>query len=1085
MTFLVGELAAEIRLEGQAQYERDLASAGSATSKVAGGITSTLSVAAGALTAASAGAVALGVSLFKTGAGYNTLQQTSRAALRTLVGGAEAANVQMDKLDAFARTSPFSKSVFLSAQQQLIGFGVEANKVIPILDAVQNATAAVGGSNQQISEIVAIIAKIQSSAKITAVDLMQMGNHGVDAAGLMGLALGKTGQEIREQITDGALDAGTAIDALTRGMDMKFGGAAANVKATWVGAVDRIKAGTREIGAALAEPFIAQQGGGMAVTWGNQVADVLQGVRGHAAPVVSILTGELAPAFADITRSLDRANVAVKAWDSNRLQAFLDRAPQYAPALAGIAGGLIGFNSSLLRGIPVLGQFVPAVNPVIGALLGIAAASPEVRSAGGEILHALSPLAPAAADLAQALASGLNVALPIVADLLSATATVARPVADIVASIPSPVLAAGLAFLAMRSALGPLAPALQRVGEGIAVIMQQIAVQSALAGMAGNTSRLAGAAGVASIKVQALGGAIRTAFLTNPVGLILVGIAGAAALLTAAFTAQAQEAAAVNERVQTYRGTLNSTTGALTDATRAQVEANLAEGDTLSNLDKLGFSRERYIDAILGTKTAQDELNAAMSEYARVEAMASNEASWHEAFNDTYKAQKQLIEGYEEQSGAITAAAEATRQDTQAKREAAAAMSEAERSNQRFNDALAIARDVANDATSRLNALKQALDELNGGTRTQAELTRDLNEQALNLADAFAATDENGNALASTLVSQAGAIDQTTRAGLNLHDQVTRLNDDMLTAIQLAVDEAKARGDVAGAMDAGVAAAQPYIDKLRAIADEAGLSEEQIDGMIATMFDTPEVVAFAVTDEGTMTVKQKEALALAQQILNTPDGTFTVSSSSFPGLMSQLQQLGIKTTTLPDGTVTVIRDDGSFVTVERSLNNLARSRTVRFYADGSGMSIGGRDVTPYATGGAVSGPGTGTSDSIPALLSNGEHVLTAAEVAAAGGHGAVMQIRAALRSGVARLATGGAVGLAAPMQAPIYAATAAPTASLSSPGVERLIQEVRAQGDELRALRGALGRPNVAFHNPVSKDVTADAWEAAQLLGVG
>lgn len=109
MTFLVGELAAEIRLEGQQQYARDLASAGQLSGRIADGINSTMTVAAGALTGASVAAIALGTSLFKTGAQYNTLQQTSRAALKTLLGGAEAANEQMDKLDNFARTSPFSK----------------------------------------------------------------------------------------------------------------------------------------------------------------------------------------------------------------------------------------------------------------------------------------------------------------------------------------------------------------------------------------------------------------------------------------------------------------------------------------------------------------------------------------------------------------------------------------------------------------------------------------------------------------------------------------------------------------------------------------------------------------------------------------------------------------------------------------------------------------------------------------------------------------------------------------------------------------------------------------------------------------
>ena len=63
-----------------------------------------------------------------------------------------------------------------------------------------------------------------------------------------------------------------------------------------------------------------------------------------------------------------------------------------------------------------------------------------------------------------------------------------------------------------------------------------------------------------------------------------------------------------------------------------------------------------------------------------------------------------------------------------------------------------------------------------------------------------------------------------------------------------------------------------------------------------------------------------------------------------------------------------------------------------------------------ATGGSVRGAGTGTSDSIPALLSNGEHVITAREVSAAGGHGAVEQWRQGLLSrNPAQFAMGGPV----------------------------------------------------------------------------
>jgi hypothetical protein len=68
--------------------------------------------------------------------------------------------------------------------------------------------------------------------------------------------------------------------------------------------------------------------------------------------------------------------------------------------------------------------------------------------------------------------------------------------------------------------------------------------------------------------------------------------------------------------------------------------------------------------------------------------------------------------------------------------------------------------------------------------------------------------------------------------------------------------------------------------------------------------------------------------------------------------------------------------------------------------------------TGFAHGGAVHGPGTGTSDSIAARLSRGEHVLTDREVQAAGGHDVIYALRRALLSGtfLPGFARGGAVG---------------------------------------------------------------------------
>src|SRR5699024_10143459 len=94
-----------------------------------------------------------------------------------------------------------------------------------------------------------------------------------------------------------------------------------------------------------------------------------------------------------------------------------------------------------------------------------------------------------------------------------------------------------------------------------------------------------------------------------------------------------------------------------------------------------------------------------------------------------------------------------------------------------------------------------------------------------------------------------------------------------------------------------------------------------------------------------------------------------------------------------------------------AINAAARARTayVNVVATGATSALrAGMRSAGFATGGPVYGPGTGTSDSIPALLSNGEHVITAKEVAQAGGQDAIYRMREAIRSGF-KFANGGAV----------------------------------------------------------------------------
>lgn len=242
------------------------------------------------LLAAGAATVALGVSAFKTGVEYNTLQQTSRAALKTILGSTEAASDQMNKLNDFVKTSPFSKDIFIRAQQTLLGFGVAAEKVIPTLGAIQDSVAAIGGSSEDIGAITQVLAKIKSEGRLGGEALLQLGGYGIDAATIIGSQMGKTGQEIRDMASQpGGIPVDQMWDPLVNGLSTKFGGAADNVKNTWAGTADRIGAAFRDLGSKIAAPFINPEGGGAAIEWGNKFADFLRNIPTLIAPFIAVL----------------------------------------------------------------------------------------------------------------------------------------------------------------------------------------------------------------------------------------------------------------------------------------------------------------------------------------------------------------------------------------------------------------------------------------------------------------------------------------------------------------------------------------------------------------------------------------------------------------------------------------------------------------------------------------------------------------------------------------------------------------------------------------------------------------------------
>lgn len=156
---------------------------------------------------------------------------------------------------------------------------------------------------------------------------------------------------------------------------------------------------------------------------------------------------------------------------------------------------------------------------------------------------------------------------------------------------------------------------------------------------------------------------------------------------------------------------------------------------------------------------------------------------------------------------------------------------------------------------------------------------------------------------------------------------------------------------------------------------------------------------------GVLSSQREEAAAAAEQ-----------QKATFEAIAQQLQRLSAEMAKLSQGETIKLKAEVDTASVESAVAAVQAAFARQTFAIkvAAQPMTGGADPISRATGGPVAGPGTGTSDSIPAWLSNGEHVLTAAEVSAAGGHAAIYALRAAMRRGyVPRFADGGAVGASA------------------------------------------------------------------------
>lgn len=457
----------------------------------------------------------------------------------------------------------------------------------------------------------------------------------------------------------------------------------------------------------------------------------------------------------------------------------------------------------------------------------------------------------------------------------------------------------------------------------------------------------------------------------------------------------------------------------------------------------------------------------------------------------------------------------------------------------------------AGNADLAAAALKKLTKEYGKGGRDTSEFTKQLDDYKTSIKNAKFEQDlaaaSQGLFGAQAQKTQAALAEQKASAD-GLRQSLQALNETQRSALggmigfEASIDAAaKAAKENAGALDMvggkldvnspKAQAAATALNDLAAKTEEAAASARESGSSWETVSGIYERGRGQfIKSAQAMGLTKTEAAQLADQILKIPNKTTTVKMNKedaqkgleafnaavrkSPGSKSVtlktlsksaetvLESFGLKVKRLPDGSVTVTAATGGALSGIQNVSSALTAldgRTANTYTTnwvtykGKSMSqwSAGRMATGgpvgFPGGGAVSGPGTSTSDSIPAMLSNGEYVINARSTAK---HRALVEAinedRLGSGAGVGGVGSAVAAGLAGGMGSglPMVKASARLLAAAVIAGMREELQ-IASPSKKAKALMADLGKGLIVGMTgsrdkikSTAKDLAADIWKA-------
>ena len=128
--------------------------------------------------------------------------ESLEVSFRTLLGSEQKATALMTDIRKFAATTPMQLNDLASGAQTLLGFNIEAEKVMPTLKALGDISM---GDSQKFQSLTLAFAQMSSTGKLMGQDLLQMINAGFNPLVQIAERTGKSVAELKEEMSQGKI----------------------------------------------------------------------------------------------------------------------------------------------------------------------------------------------------------------------------------------------------------------------------------------------------------------------------------------------------------------------------------------------------------------------------------------------------------------------------------------------------------------------------------------------------------------------------------------------------------------------------------------------------------------------------------------------------------------------------------------------------------------------------------------------------------------------------------------------------------------------------------------------------------------